>query len=375
MTNEDLSRLWSRDLPEDEARALEDRIAADPALAKRWRDFRATMEALDALPSEMAPPPLRIRQPTRASWSRYIPWAVAAMAAIWALIPRSGPVLVLADGGQLVEGDVSVLAADAIVDVDGTAWISVEPRTGVARVEGPEGDMQRSTWMAGLAGAAVTVLVYEGTAVVKASPGAEPVVVHAGEKRVIGQPPAAAPATPEQRAADVARLEEELTKAKQDLAAAQFEGALTRGQLTALQGNPSEWPTDVPARARPERFQAELEARLKDHPELKVDRVDCDEYPCIAAVKYLGDAESDEWAKPIADDARAFMKDLYGSDGLSMSVNTSRFQDADESAAYVIFGATEPDVGEDVGTRTSYRIDGMVKDLGSELHPDPPATP
>lgn len=55
--SDDLSRLLDGDLPPDEAAALRARIAADPALAARWRAMQALPGALAALPRELAVPP------------------------------------------------------------------------------------------------------------------------------------------------------------------------------------------------------------------------------------------------------------------------------------------------------------------------------
>ncbi len=365
--NEDFSRLYSRDLPEAEARALEHRIATEPDVAAGWRRFLATMEALDALPDTLPAPPLR---KIRRSWTTAVRWALAAAALLALALRPSAPELVLAVGGQLVDGELSLLAGDAIVDVDGKVWIGVEPREGALRVEEPQGDlMQRKTWLAGLAGAAVTVVVYEGSAVVRASPGAEPMTVNAGEThRIPGDAPiAATPRTPEERRLDVARLEAELEAAEKALAEAKFEGALTRGQLQAVQGVPSEWPKDVLPAVSPERFKAELEAQLADVPDVEISHVDCEEYPCIAAIRYTGASSDDSWQKPIGDSVHGWLEGVYGPDGMSISTNTSRFRNGDKSASYVIFGAHSGDDAPDVGTRTEYRIDGLVDDLGAEL--------
>ncbi len=364
--NEDFSRLYSRDLPDADARALEHRIATEPDVAAGWRRFLATMEALEALPDTLPAPPRKRRR----SWTAAIPWALAAAALLALALRPAAPELVLAAGGQLVEGELSLLAGDAIVDVDGKVWIAVEPADGSVRVVRPEGDpMQRKTWLAGLAGAAVTVVVYEGSAVVRASPGAEPTTVNAGEThRIPGHAPiVVAPRTPEERRLDVARLEAELEAAEKALAEAKFEGALTRGQLQAVQGVPSEWPKDVPEAVTPERFKAELEARLADVPDIEISHVDCDEYPCIAAIRYTGANTEDGWQAPIGDGVRGWLEGVYGPDGLSISTNTSRFRNGDKSASYVIFGAHSGEDAPDVGTRTEYRIDGMVDDLGAEL--------
>jgi hypothetical protein len=367
---EQLSMLWSRDLPEAEAQALRERIATEPEVAVQWRQLCAAMDALGELPDELPAPPLRApsRPQRRLTVPRAVPWLLAAAAAVALAMPRPRPAVVLAAGGQWVEGDLRLLAGDVPVDIDGKVWVSVEPAAGVARVERPEDPMRKSTWMGGLAGALVTVAVYEGSAVVHAAPGDRGVVVGPGETHQTGAPRAAPSAdlSPEARQQNIARLEADLAAAQQALAEAKFEGALTRGQLVAMQGKPSEWPSDIPADLGPERFRAELEKQLEGVPDIRVTDVDCDEYPCIAAIEYTGTGD-DDWHEPIGDAVRGWLEQVLGPDDLSLSLNNSRFRDGDRDARYMVFGAHTEGRDSDVGTRTEFRMDALVDELGQRL--------
>ncbi|MEZ4237178.1 MAG: hypothetical protein R3F59_13695 [Myxococcota bacterium] len=300
-----------------------------------------------------------------------MPWragaaVLAAAAALWLLWPRPPAVLVLAGGAQWVDGDARVAAGDVVVDVAGQAWIQVEPAAGVGRVGASEGPMTK-TVLAGLAGAAVTVAVYEGTAVVRRD-GAEPVVVPAGhtERTRPAAAPGAPPVTAVAAQAEVTRLEGELAAAKQALAESEFSGALARGQLAAMQGTPSPWPEDAPAALRPEAFRAGLEAQLAELPDVSVAELDCAEYPCVAALHYTGTAEEREWSQQLRDAMQDWLRASVPG-GLSVSVNTSRFDQGDASEAYVIFGGYEGERESDVGQRTDFRIDAMVDQLGEQL--------
>jgi anti-sigma factor RsiW len=371
---EDLSRLWSGELPADEAAALEHRIATEPAVAEQWARLGRAMAALEALPDAMTPPPLRTthRPAARVRTRTIAPLllAAAAAAALW-FVPRADPVLVLVDGAQWVDGDVRLAAGDAEIDVDGKVWISVEPAAPLARVGVPnvEDPMNKSTIVAGLAGALVTIVVYEGTAVVRAESGPAPVVVGAGEThhtRLPGTPAPAVAATPEARAENIARLQAELAEVQNALAEARFQGALTRGQLAAMQGTPSPWPDGVPAELTPGQFREKLEATLADVEDVEIAEVDCDEYPCVAAIRYTGASAEGGWNQPIADATRAWLGGVIG-EHMSISTNVSEFRNDDSVERYVLVGAHEADGDSDVRERTEFRIDGMVDELGSRL--------
>lgn len=369
---EKLSALWSGDLPEAEARELRHRIATEPETALHWKRLCAAMDALDELPVVRTPPPLRSPRSTPARSGAWIAAPLlAAAAAAWWFLPGAGPEMVLVEGSQWVDGEVHLLAGDAVVDVDGKVWVSVEPANGVPRVGVPnvEDPMNKSTLIAGLAGAIVTVVVYEGTAVVRAESSTAPVTVHAGETHhtQLRPPPSDAASTPESRAENIARLQAQLADAEKALAEAQFEGALTRGQLAAVQGTPTPWPSDIPPEIGPERFRAELEAKLADLPDVSVAEVDCTEYPCVAALQYTGALTNDDWSHPIGETVRTWLTGVIGED-MSLSVNTSRFRNGDQEGRYVIFGAHQDGQDSDVGTRVDFRIDGMVDELGERLH-------
>ncbi len=373
--DEQLSRLWDGDLPEAEARALRDRIGREPEVARRWERLRAALAALAALPAERTPPPLRAARPAKRSWAGLVPWALAAAAVVLWLRSWPEPDRVLVAGTEWIDGEAQVLAGDVIVEVDGRVQLLVEPAGGVPRGGGADEEdpmWSRSTVVAAVAGAVVTVVVYEGTAVVRAESGA-PVVVEAGDRYRTGGSPAAAPApaaapggADEDRQERLARLQAELAAAQEALAAAEFEGALTRGQLEAMQGVVSEWPADAPEPLTPDAFRAGLEATLASLPDAKIAEIDCSEYPCLAAIAYTGEGPAADWFTGAEGGIKGWI-DTMNLPSVSMSVNTSRFRDDEgHDESYLIFGAHSSS-DEGVGTRTKYRLDGLVEEIGSRL--------
>lgn len=380
-TDEALSRLLSGDLPDHEARALHARIEAEPELAASWAELQDLVEELDDLPDALTPPPLDPRvlggaaEPRSRSplWSA-VPWLAAAAAAMLWLWPAPGVERVLLEGSEWVEGEVTVYAADAVIELDGTARILVEPAGGAVRVPGPEQErtMDRKQILAGLAGAVVTVAVYQGTAVVRAATSSVPVSVQAGETHTVGVAPRrAAPravGTVSAPADRVAELEAELEAARQELAEAKFTNAIARGQLVAHQGTASPWPDDVPAAMTPEHFEAELVERLTALPDVEITRIDCGEYPCVAALRYNGDVLDDDWSDPLDEVVGTFARDVLGEDDLSLSTNHSRFSNNGREARFVIFGAHTGGRDSDVGTRTKYRVDEFIDTIGEEVN-------
>lgn len=177
---ERMSRLIDGALPPDEAEALRREIDADPALAVALETMTGIGDRIAALPEE--PPPPALDRAALATAQRitgtetnvvriHRSWAwvaVAASIALAALLlwPRPEPTIVLVQGSQWVEGQVLVMAASVPVRVDGTVLISVEPSDTSLREMDQEVIMRnRELLLGALAGAAVTVAVYEGSAV------------------------------------------------------------------------------------------------------------------------------------------------------------------------------------------------------------------
>jgi len=377
---EQLSRLLSDDLTAAEAQALRTRIATEPEVASEWRAMQDLAFALGELPAEVTPPALREpggSRPANVVIARLIPWMVAAAAGVLWFLGGSAPDLLLMDGSELVDGEVTVMAGDTRVDVDGVALISVEPPHGAVRVPGPEQQedpMNGKLIAAGLAGALVTVAVYEGTALISTADGAVPTVVEAGHTSVVGTPrntpqkvfrPAPPPAG-ESPDATIERLSGELAEARQALAEAAFEGAMTRGQLQAMQGVPSDWPDDVASTFGPDDFEAELRNRIDGIDDVSIADVDCSEYPCMAAIEYTGGGDGDDWSDSIEEAVGAWANEHLG-EKVSMSVNQSRFKSDDGDHRFMIFGAHHSDRDSDVGVRLGYRMDGLVDELGQTL--------
>jgi hypothetical protein len=378
LRHEDLSRLLSGDLPDDEAAALRHRIATEPAVARAWDELRALVAGLEHLPEEAPPAALDARvlgeRPVpRRRW----PYAVAAFAAVllvsvglaW-LVPRPDPGrIVLVAGEQWVDGAVDVVAGDVPISVDGLSRIRVEPRGGVVR-EPPaeEGPMKIvGSALGGLAlGAAVTVAVIDGTATVHQ--GGDEVVVRPGETRTFTGTTSTAPGaavaprpltgTP---AEQIAQLRAENAELKQKLQEAEFSGAIARGQVASTQGVPSEWPDPVPEGFGPAEFDSKLRAAVAKVPGLAVHDVDCSEYPCLALLTTTGDV-SDLQPK-----LKDLGKDLTGTSDAGLWIAVSSAEDDETGATTTSIGLAmlPEDTREDPGirTRTDYRGQSMLQGL------------
>jgi hypothetical protein len=365
--DEQLSALAAGDLPEAEAAVLRQRIADEPEVAARWRAMQGLIADLASLPATASPPVLRRRRPT----GRIATGLLAAAAVLFALWPAPPAEVLLASGETWVDGDLSLLAGDRRITVDGRARILVEPPPGVVRGGVQEDPMDTRTLAAGLAGAILTITVYEGLAVVSA--GDTTTTVHAGDTHTTraARPsaPVAAPGTPE-RAQDladrVAALQEELDATKDALAAERFSGALTRGQLTAERGLVSEWPSEVPAAARPDAIAASVEDALGDLPEASVTRVDCDEYPCLVAIRYTGPEQQKRvWQGDIAERIEQWTEATFGEDA-SIGQNTSVYRNGDHEGRFVMFGGYAGG-SEEVKARLGWRMERLVEGVAAEM--------
>jgi hypothetical protein len=72
----------------------------------------------------------------------------------------------------------------------------------------------------------------------------------------------------------------------------QFENTLLRGQLAALGGLPNEWPTALPMGVASSDVDSWVTSSFTEADGLMVARLDCDEYPCLAAIAYDEDLPS-----------------------------------------------------------------------------------
>ena len=383
--DEALSALLAGDLPADEAAALRARIDTEPEVAQAWAEMQQLLADLDALPPdhpELLAPPVRIRPvPANRSWG----WAaaVAAVAAVlvaWLSLGAGSPEVIVGSGETLLDGQLSLMAGDVSIDLDGRALISVEPVGPVVRGEQhtfPEDPMNRTAILAGLAGVAVTVTVYEGTARVHAHEGEAPVTVTPGAPHHVrgGVPAVAAlpgpgPARDAALEARVEALQAELATIEGELATERFGAAITRGQLKAEQGEPSEWPDEASDALREERIRDELATRLDELEGFGVQEVDCYEFPCIVALHYTGDDDTLEWGRPVADEVGAWAEEQLDDANISMTQSIFR-EDGEPDARFVLFAVDDGTGGEGTGDRTEWRLDQLSGRLGDDARAEP----
>lgn len=396
--HEEISRLLAGDLPSDRAEALRRRLLEDPE-ARRARDALLALDThLASLPDEVPPPrdldarvlgtPAPWQAPRRAV--RRIPaWTVgavafAALTLAWALGGSAPePEILLVEGTEWVSGAAVVRAGDHQVEIDGLVRIDVEPAVPAVREPGlptMEADMRSDLVLAALAGAVVTVTVYEGTAwlaPVDADQGGVGVLLREGQRHTVGPSGAAngpgGPAGPAPRVGDagdpVARLEAEIAELREQLAQARLEAAVARGQLHADHGEALPFPEDVPPTFGVEAFEDELTRHFASLEEVEIEQVDCGEYPCLAVIR--SDANDAGWFHRIEGIIEGMTREAYGSNG---SLAVSRYlhePEGSDPVRYVIFGAWgdqgDPDAVHAVRRRASYRLEQIHGELDAQL--------
>lgn len=375
---EELSRLLDGDLPPEEASALRERIARDPQLKAEWEAMQALPHLLRHLPEEQPPVELNEAIAGAASAPRPVrsrPWMAVAVSAIVsaaavAMFAWSEPAeILLADGSQLVEGDVRVLAGDRRVDVDGLALVTVEPPAGWAGVDGTNGPDAAA---AELAGAVVTVTVYEGTATSTSLGGARERVSE-GQTRIFGAIEGGSSGSPVVSAAggsSDAALHDRIAQLEAEIEKLRFEQALSRGRLASLEGEPIEWPSDVPAAARPEEFEKAFRAALAADPRYEILEMDCAEFPCLVSFRMNGGGAEGERA--VQSLVRSFNDAQFGGQAHALQW-VSRTSDAADSDVYVGFGLI-PDgwhTMAELDTRLRYRMDSLMSAVEPRLEDAP----
>ncbi len=379
-----LSMLLDDELPEDQAASLQERIGTEPELAVAWATMQALPDALGGLPDLIPPPkldglvlgetaPAVAHAPPRWAWPAT---AIALAAALLLSLTARPPALEIlpVTGHQRLTGELSIDAGDVTVQIDGTVDLFVEPVDPQLRESSPEDPtMTRKQLLAGLAGAAITVVVYEGTAVLHAA-DTEPVVLEAGEQHT-SHPRADRDETPRvatrtsDREPTAEELQAELDALTEQLEAAQFHRAMAQGQLASHEGTPQDWPDDVNPALKPDAFAAELAQAMAGHEDLNLLSLECDEFPCFAVIE--SHSTSEDWGDDLDEVGRKLSesyKELLDTDEVGTGHWRSRYGDGDLDVRLegMVLGAGGLD-DEDLKTRTDYRVDSAVKDAAQDL--------
>lgn len=377
---ERLSMLLSGELSPVEEAELRAEIAANPDLAAQWRLMRGLPDALGDL-AEPVPPALdaAVLAPKSPKTRPSAGWAVAALAVaallFFALRPPERPDLVLLEGTELVSGDLRLMAADVPIALDGTARISVEPRAGALRESGAEENMKniiidKKSAVAAAVGAVVTVAVLEGTARIG---DADAVEVSAGQEHTVRPDAELSSRTPrrkvvhhDDRGATDAEAQERIEALEAELAELKLRQAYTSGRLKATQGEPVDWPADLPAAFGPDGFRAGIEGLVADTEGLELLSVDCDEFPCLAYIRsdLPRDADLREVYGPFRDSFEGDVSVLLGN---NRTDNEHGSLDLHTIAVY-------PEAADDdaVRTRVQFREQAGLEDHQAELLGGPP---
>lgn len=368
MTDDELlSRFLDDELPPHDAAVLRERIATEPAFAARYEALRGMVSALASLPQALPLPP-QLRSPPTASpppvrplWKRPMLWAIplAAAAGLVAGVRPPAARTVLTEGEALIDGRSDLLAGGLAVHVDGVARIVVEPSTEAPRVQQAElVDMDRKHLAAALAGAVVTVTVYEGIARVEGTPEGARLDLGVGDTRTIPVGRAvAATTTPANELASakrrIAELERVLAASKVDRGSGG--GAAGGGRV---EGTAARWPANPPRGYAPDDWRRRLDDAVADIPGARIERVDCEEFPCVAVMSSadLGDGWLDGF-NGLHDGMNA--DGVYG-DGTSVLGMAAVTEDDGGSSRLYAF-AVEP--GESSNPRTQSRARAALDEL------------
>jgi hypothetical protein len=381
-----LSQLLDGELDAAAAARLRGRIETEPAVAARWEELQALATELADLPPALAVPPeldARVLAQSRARPQRsrsgrgpvlggLLALAAALLLAV-VLDQPAPPTLTLVSGTQRVQGQ-----GLAIQTVDGHS-ITLDGAAELRRSLPQEPTMTR-VLAGGAAGALLTVIVYEGTAMVQPPDGAPAVELQAGEERRFpsgsaaglraparsSSAPGSAPVvsvgaetlSTEEAAARILALQDEL-------AALQLERDMQQGALEALEGTPQDFPEDLPEAFTEAGVRSRVQAMVNGNDNIELVGIDCDEYPCMAIVR--DHSGEDGWMRGVQAQAAALWED-EGDIGMSMWVNQTH-EDPAQSVNLAGF-AVRPDDGSDdregedpVQVRTDWRMDGWMQEV------------
>ncbi len=388
-----LSQLLSGELDQASADALRERIANEPELAALWQVMATLPQDLADL-DESAPPAHldsavlnrtastapEASVPTPANrWVAASGWLIATAAAIALLMPSQPPELLQTEGSQLVDGNVVVLAGDVQVRVDGLAKITVEPTDEFVRARSAEGPMDRTHLLSAMAGAAVTVTVMQGTAAIYGSSDAHAQLGPGQEWTTDGVVEAAPNAEPEPYKLqfklpiptgdmDTDALRQELDNVRNQLAELEFAHGIAKGQLAAVEGEPQEWPEDLPEALTADRFEDSLLTALGDRPDAEIHTVDCSEFPCFAIIESSDPGEN--WVRDLETIGKT-MEELSGQEGNFGVMNMAGESDHDGDNVRMLGVSYWPgDRDPEAQKRLNYRGQALLQDALYDAMPE-----
>jgi anti-sigma factor RsiW len=369
-----LSRMLDGELPVRESEELRARMRVEPELAELYAALQGLPGELAELPDEAAPSELDralVERPApRRDWNAWAGWLVALGLIAVLGWPTQVPELTLIGGQQLIEGPAVVqLPEGRRVEVDGSALISVEPEGGALRESSQEDEMNPRLLIAAAAGAALTVTVYEGRALIHDG-DAEPLLVEAGETHREQLPDRPQPRklvanTDASASQTLAEAEARIEELEGALALASFSSQLKDGRLMALEGVPQECPADLDPAHAPQGFMDRLGQALEGATDAELVSVDCDEFPCL--VTLTTDADGSDWDRGL----RPVAESMMSSEDDGLSVWASGFKTDPDGPAhnYWTFAVTPADYAadEELKLRTGFRTDAITEELGQSV--------
>ncbi len=302
--------------------------------------------------------------------------AAAGLAAVLLLWPTGATEVIQTSGTQRYTGPVHVLVGDIEVDIDGQADVTVEPVGPPLRVDAAGGPMDKTHLLSALAGATVTIAVYQGTAAIHGgtdahahlAPGDLQQVVVGGD--AVAAPvsePARAPARPHPDSMSQDALRQELTELREQLAAAEASAEWQRGQLAQVEGEAVEWTDAAPAALRPDQFEATLKAALGSRDDVAILGIDCAEDPCLATIQVYGD--DPDWDKGF-DEISDAVEEASGAETFGAMHMAGRAETDDAPPVNVMTVGYLTQETPDALRRAQFRGQQMMHDTMADLAPE-----
>lgn len=226
--------------------------------------------------------------------------------------------------------------------------------------------MDRSHFAAAFAGAVVSVSVLEGHAWIRGTADAAPLSLDAGVTTAVtvgGQTPRVAGSgrSGSPKPLDLPAAQARIRDLESQLAAAKLDAGLSHGALTTHEGTPQRWPDDASAPFRPDAFRARLEEAVRGVPGAAIAEVDCDEFPCVAALATVSEAE--DWADSLGAVQKSMSADpRFGAVGVTAMAQETN--DGELQHRLYVFALSPAGADSDAQTRTQYRAKSLLDQLG-----------
>jgi hypothetical protein len=166
----------------------------------------------------------------------------------------------------------------------------------------------------------------------------------------------------------LAQAQQRIAELEGELKEARFHSSLNRGRLTAVEGPASPWPSSHAHVLAPQAFEAFVRDTLVSEDLAQDVEFECDEYPCVAVARMPLDDPMQIQTKmqQIQDRLQRAGETLEDDLGMSLEISVTSGEGDQGATAYLGYALFPKNAEAELGTRTEYRVDTLMKDAAND---------